>query len=149
MANFSVETVGKLYASGRNLVSTAVGLIGGIGLMSAAQSKGMMDALQQIYDGIALIVSGSTSLWNILLVAFPIIGGLMAKYASNSAKTDNQAAAVTAAIKDTNTPISIETKAAVLESVANIEEVKTPVIKVADPVLAELVPSDKIKATTP
>lgn len=143
MANFSVETIGKLYASGRNYISTAVGLIGGIGLMSAANSKGMLDALQQIYDGIALIVSGSTSLWNILLVAFPIIGGIMARYASNSAKVDNQAAALVAAAKDPNTDVS---KIATANIAAAAAETLAQPIVVKDKELAEIAPSDKVIA---
>lgn len=146
-APFSLETLGRLYASGRNYLNSFLGLLAGIGLMSAAQSKGLLDALQQMYDGVMQIVSGATSAWQILaVVAAPVITPILARWASNSAKTSSQAAAVTAAIKDTNTPVSLETKAAVLESVANIDEVKTPVIDVADPVLAQLVPSDKVIA---
>lgn len=143
--NFSVETIGKVLASGRNLVSTFVGLVGGIGLMSAAQSKGVADAFNEIFNGIGMIFSGATSLWQILVVAFPVVGVLMAKFASNSASTSSQAAAVTAAIKDPNTPVSIETKAAVLESVVSLPEVPPDQkIEVADPVLAQIVPSSQV-----
>ncbi len=143
---FSTETVGRLLASGRNYISTAVGFIGGVGIVSAANSKGMIDAINEIFTGLGMVFSGATSLWNVLLVAFPIIGGIMARYASKSAKVDSQAASIVEALKDPNTPVSLEAKASVLEAVVNIDEVKTPAIKVADPVLANMVPSDKVVA---
>lgn len=112
--NLSTETIGRLLASGRNYASTVVGFIGGVGVISAAQSKGLTDALGEIFNGLSMIVHGATSMWQILVVAFPIIGIVMAKIASNSAKTVNQAAAVKAAVVDPNTPISPETKAAIV-----------------------------------
>lgn len=117
---FSTETIGKLLASGRNYASTIVGFIGGIGLMSAAQQKGMTDALNEIWNGLSLVFHGATSFWQILIVAFPVIGVAMAKMASNSAKTSNQAAAVKAAIIDPNTPIEPETKAAVIAAAKEV-----------------------------
>lgn len=119
----SSETVGRLLASGRNYASTVVGFIGGVGVISAAQSKGLTDALGEIFNGLSMIVHGATSMWQILVVAFPIIGIVMAKMASNSAKTVNQAAAVQAAVVDPNTPISPETKASIV--VAAKEVVKS------------------------
>ena len=75
----SSETIGRLLASGRNYASTIVGFIGGIGLMSASQQKGFSDAIGEIFNGLSQVVHGATSLWQILIVAFPIIGILMAK----------------------------------------------------------------------
>lgn len=112
--NISTETVGRLLASGRNYASTIVGFIGGVGVISAAQSKGLTDALGEIFNGLSMIVHGATSMWQILVVAFPIIGIIMARMASNSAKVTNQAPAVLAAVKDPNTPIPPETKAAII-----------------------------------
>jgi hypothetical protein len=120
---FSTETIGRLYASGRNYVSVAVGFIGGIGLVSASQSKGLTDSLGEIYNGVSMIVHGATSFWQILVVAFPIIGGIMAKLASNSAKTSSQAVAVKAAIVDPNTPIAPEVKATVLEAATEVKKI--------------------------
>lgn len=117
---FSTETIGRLLASGRNYASTIVGFVGGIGLMSAAQSKGLMDALNEMINGVSMIVHGASSAWQILVVAFPIIGIIMAKMASNSAKTVNQAAAVGAAVKDPNTPVSDEAKVAIVQAAAPI-----------------------------
>lgn len=143
----SVETVGKLWASGRNYISTAVGFIGGVGLMNASQSKGFMDAIGQIYDGVALVVTGATSAGQILLVAFPIIGVAMAKLASNSAKVDSQAASLKAAIADPNTPVSTEVKAAVLETVLSLPEVpNNQTIKVNDPALANITSNNVVLA---
>lgn len=121
--NISTETIGRLLASGRNYASTFVGFVGGIGLMSASQQKGFTDALTEIFNGLSQIVHGATSLWQILIVAFPIIGVIMAKMASNSAKTTNQAAAVKAAIVDPNTPIAPEVKATVLEAATEVKKI--------------------------
>ena len=145
---FSTETIGRLLASGRNYVSTIVGFIGGIGVISAAQSKGLVDAINEIFAGLGQIVHGASSLWQILIVAFPIIGAIMAKLASNSAKTVNQAAAVQAAVKDPNTPVEAETKAAVLDTVVNLKEVpKDTKIPVTDAALANMVPSPQVVAS--
>lgn len=143
----SVETVGRLLASGRNYVSTIVGFIGGVGIMSASQSKGLGDAFTEIFNGLSMVVHGATSAWAILIVAFPIIGAIMAKFASNSASTPNQAASVNAAIKDPNTPITMEIKAAVLDTAARIPEVTKPII-VSDPVLAAATPATNVRTTT-
>jgi hypothetical protein len=117
---FSVETVNRLLASGRNYISTTVGFVGGIGLMSAAQQKGVSDAFIEIFNGLSQIVHGATSLWGILVVAFPAIGFWMAKMASNSAKVTNQAPAVLAAVKDPATPISPETKTAIIAAATEV-----------------------------
>ena len=109
--NISTETIGKWLAEGRNYGSTIVGFIGGIGLMSAAQQKGLTDALGEIYNGLSLIVHGATSFWQILVVAFPIIGVVFAKMAKKSATVDSQTAAIAAAVKDPNTQLSLNAKA--------------------------------------
>lgn len=146
---FSVETVGRLWASGRNYANLGIGFAAGIGVLSAAQNQGINAALTQIYDGVSQVITGATSLWQIVaVIAAPIVGPILARMASKSAKTDSQAASVVQALKDPNTPISLEAKASVLEAVVNIDEVKTPEIKVADPVLANLVPSNKVKAVS-
>lgn len=141
---FSTETIGQILASGRHYVSTTVGFIGGVGIMSAAQSKGLTDAFQEIFDGIGMVVHGSTSAWQILIVAFPLIGGVMAKFASKSASVPNQAAAVKAAVQDPNTPVSVEAKAAILDAAAELPEVVSD-IKVADPTLATVTESPLVK----
>lgn len=143
---FSTETVGKMLASGRNYVSTFVGFVGGIGLMSAAQQKGLADAFNEMFNGLSMVVHGATSAWAILIVAFPVIGAIMAKLASRSARTDNQAAAVQAAAKDPNTVVSVEAKASILDAAATTAPLAEP-IKVNDPVLAQLVPSPHVIAS--
>lgn len=110
----STETINKLLASGRNYISVIVGFVGGVGLMSTAQQKGVSDALGQIFDGLSQIFHGATNLWGILVVAFPVIGIWMAQMASSSAKVTNQTAAVVAAVKDPNTPIPPEAKTAII-----------------------------------
>lgn len=104
--NISTETIGRLLASGRNYASTVVGFIGGVGVISVAQSKGLTDAINEIINGLSQVVHGATSMWQILVVAFPIIGLVMGKIASRSAKVDNQAVAVKTAVSDPNTPIT-------------------------------------------
>jgi hypothetical protein len=110
----STETIGRLLASGRNYASVLVGFVGGVGVVSASQQKGLTDALNEIFNGLSMVFHGATSLWQILVVAFPIIGVVLAKFASNSAKVTNQAAAVKAAVVDPNTPITPETKTAIV-----------------------------------
>ena len=143
--NFSTETIGQIWAQGRNYINSGLGLLTGIGLMSAAQDKGLMDSLGEIYTGVSQVIHGATSAWQIIVViAAPILTPVIAWFASKSAKTSSQAAAVVTALKDPNTPVTLETKAAVLDAVANIPEVKTPQIKVDDPALANMVPSAKV-----
>lgn len=148
---FSSETIGRLLASGRNYGSTIVGFIGGIGIMSASQSKGLTDSLNEIFNGLSMIVHGATSGTQILMAAFPIIGALFAKWASNTAKTSNQAAAVQTAVKEANgnpaTQLPLETKAKILDAAASLPEVKAGApIKVDDPVLANAVPAPNVVA---
>lgn len=119
--NISTETVGRLLASGRNYAGQIIAFTSGIGLMSAAQNKGLMDALNEMYMGASLMVHGATSFWTIAAVVLaPIVGPMLARWASRSAKTDNQAAAVKAAVIDPNTPISPEAKAAIVVAAKEI-----------------------------
>src|ERR1700761_3443677 len=105
--NISTETVGRLLASGRSYAGQVIAFASGIGLMSAAQDKGLMDSLNEMYNGAVMIVHGATSFWTIsVVVAAPIVGPIIAKWASNSAKTENQAVAVQKAVIDPNTPIT-------------------------------------------
>lgn len=135
---FSVETVNRLLASGRNYASTIVGFIGGVGLMSASQSKGLTDAISEMINGLSMIVHGAVSAWGILIVAFPIIGGIMAKMASNSAKPSNQAVSLQAAVNDPKTIVPMEAKVALLDATAALKEVdKTKPIVVTDQKLAD------------
>lgn len=116
----STETVGRLLASGRNYVSTIVGFVGGVGVVSAAQQKGLTDAFNEIFNGLSMVVHGATSAWAILIVAFPIIGVAMARFASNSAKVTSQAAAVHDAVADPNTPIPPEAKTAIVAAAKEV-----------------------------
>lgn len=119
---FSTETINRLLASGRNYASVVVGFVGGVGVISAAQQKGFTDALNEIFNGLNMVFHGATSLWQILIVAFPVIGVAMAKLASNSAKVTNQAPAVLAAVKDPATAIPPETKTAILEAATEVKK---------------------------
>jgi len=121
---FSTETIGRLYASGRNYVNLGLGFAAGIGLMSAAQEKGLMDSLNEMYNGVSMIVHGATSAWTILAVILaPVVGPILARMASNSAKIDNQAPAVLAAIKDPNTPITPQVKTIVLDAATEVKKI--------------------------
>ena len=83
-----------------------------------------MDALNEMYNGVTQIVHGATSAWTILAVLLaPIITPILARMASNSAKVDNQAPKVLEAIKDPNTPISPEVKAAVLQAAVEVKKI--------------------------
>jgi len=143
--NISTETIGKWLAEGRNYGSMILGFATGVGLMTAAQQQGMTDALHQIYQGVTLIVSGATSFYQILIVAFPIVGVVVAKWAKKSASVDNQAAALAAAAKDPNTEISKGATANILLATAEAAPLKAPIV-VADADLAAAVPSNKVVA---
>jgi short subunit fatty acids transporter len=145
----SVETANRLLASGRNYASTIVGFIGGIGLMSASQSKGLSDAFSEMFNGFSMIFHGATSAWSILIVAFPVIGAVMAKFASNSAKVDNQAAQLKEAVKDPNTQVTKAASANILEATTNLDIVKKDETKitVTDPEVAQKVPSTTVQHT--
>lgn len=120
----STETIGRLYASGRNYINLGIGFASGIGILSAAQNKGLMDAFNEMYNGVSMIAHGATSAWTILaVVAAPIVGPILARMASNSAKVENQAPAVLAAIKDPNTPITSEVKAVVLTAATEVKKI--------------------------
>lgn len=142
---FSVETIGKIWAQGRNYASMLVGFIGGVGIISASQSKGLTDSLTEIANGVSQIAHGATSIWQILLAAFPFLAVWFAKMAGNSAKTTSQAAAVQAAVNDPATPISLETKATILDTAVTAGEVKAPIV-VKDPALADATQSNKVVA---
>jgi len=141
----STETIGKWYAEGRNYGSMILGFATGIGLMTAAQQQGMTDALNQMYQGFLMIVSGATSFYQILIVAFPIVGVMLAKMAKKSATVDNQAQAVLAAAKDPNTEVSKGATANLLAAAAEAAPLAKP-IEVKDKELAELAPTDKVVA---
>lgn len=140
---FSVETLGKLAAQGRNYASMLVGFIGGVGIISASQSKGLTDSLTEIANGVSQIAHGATSIWQILIAAFPFLVVLFAKIAGNSASTTSQAAAVQAAVNDPTKPVSLEAKATILDTAVAAGEVKTPIV-VSDPILANAAQSNKV-----
>lgn len=120
----STETIGRLYASGRNYINSGLGLMTGIGLMSVAQNKGLMDSLNEMYTGVSQVVHGATSAWQIIaVIAAPILTPIIARYASKSAKVENQAAAVKAAIVDPNTDITHEAKIAVLDAATEVKKI--------------------------
>jgi hypothetical protein len=141
---FSTETIGRLYASGRNYINSGLGLLTGIGLMSAAQNKGLTDSLTEIYNGVSQIVHGATSAWQIIaVVAAPILTPIIARWASKSATVDSQAAAVQTAAKDPNTVVSQVAKASMLDAVAETAPLAKPIV-IKDAALAAAVPSDKV-----
>lgn len=113
--NISTETVGRLLASARGYTQYAVGFATSLGLLSAANSKGLSDGFADIFAGISQTFHGFTSVWQIgVVVLAPVTSIVLAKWSSNSAKTASQAAAVKAAVIDPNTPISPETKASIV-----------------------------------
>jgi hypothetical protein len=116
---FSVETVGRLLASARGYAQFGVGALTSIGLLSAANSKGLADGLSEVFTGISQTIHGFTSIWTILAVVLaPVTSVILAKWSSHTARTSSQAAAVQAAVIDPNTPISPAVKT-VIVSTAN------------------------------
>lgn len=115
--NISTETVGRLLASARGYSQYAVGFATSLGLLSAANSKGLTDGLADIFAGVNQTIHGFTSVWQIgVVVLAPVASVVLAKWSSNSAKVSNQAVAVQAAVVDPNTPIAPETKAVILSA---------------------------------
>ncbi len=142
---FSTETIGKWLAEGRNYGSMILGFATGIGLMSASDQKGLTEAISKMYDGVLMIASGATSFYQILIVAFPIVGVVLAKWAKGSATVDSQAAALKAAAIDPNTTISKQATADILTATVEAAPLAKP-IEVKDAELAAAVPSDKVIA---
>lgn len=142
----SSETIGRLLASGRNYAGQIIAFAGGIGIMSAAQQKTLSEGLSQVVDGVMMVIHGGATMWTVLaVIAAPIIGPILARWASNTAKTGNQAAAVKAAVQDPNTPVSLETKATILDATAALPEVKNDIV-VTDKALAAATESNQVKA---
>jgi len=113
----STETVGRLLASARGYAQFGVGALTSIGLLSAANSKGLTDGLADVFAGISQTIHGFTSIWQILVVVLaPVTSVVLAKWSSNTAKTSNQAAAVKAAVIDPNTPIPPAAAAAIKDA---------------------------------
>ena len=114
---FSVETVGRLLASARGYAQFGVGALTSIGLLSAANSKGLTDGLSDVFAGISQTVHGFTSIWQILTVVLaPVASVILAKWSSNTARTSSQAAAVQAAVIDPNTAITPATKSVIVNT---------------------------------
>lgn len=147
----SSETVGRLLASGRNYAGQIIAFAGGIGVMSAAQQKGLSDALSEIVTGVNQVIHGATSAWTILAVlAGPIIGPLLARWASKSATTASQASAVKTAVEESikadpakATPLPLEVKATILDATAALPEVVGD-IKVTDKALEHATASPQV-----
>lgn len=94
----SFETLARIYAAGRNYANLAIGFCASLGLISIAQQKTLTESLSEVYAGVSQIVHGLSSIWQILVVVGgPFVGAIMAWYAQRSAKTTNQADAVTKA----------------------------------------------------
>lgn len=113
--NISTETVGRLLASGRGYAQYVAGVATTIGLLSAANSKAITDSIGEIVTGLNQVMHGATSLWQVgVIVLGPAVSVVLAKWSSSTAKTENQAAAVKAAVIDPNTPISSKTAEAIV-----------------------------------
>lgn len=147
----SSETLGRLMASGRNYLGQGVAFAAGIGVMSAAQQKDLMDAVGQMVDGVTMVVQGATNAWAIVaVVAAPVVGPILARWASNSAKVGSQAAAVRAAVEEARAaaaPLPLEVKAKIVDAAAALPEVVGD-IKVTDPALAVATESEQVKSAS-
>lgn len=149
---FTTEDIGRLLASGRGYAQAGVGLVFGVGLTNAAQNKGFIDSITEMYNGLMMVIHGATSFWQIAIAVFgPLASFALAKWSSNSAKTVNQSASVNAAVKEAvadNKPIPLVVKANAIDTAAQIPEVKenNPTIKVGDPKLANAVPAEMVVA---
>lgn len=121
--NISTETIGRLLASGRGYAQAGIGALGMLGVLSAANQKGLSDGFADIFAGISQMVHGFTSVWQIAAVVItPFASIALAKWSSNSAKTVSQANAVKAAAVDPNTPITPETKVAIVAAATEVSK---------------------------
>jgi len=120
---FSIETVGRIWAAGRNLGNQAIGVAVGAGLATAAQQQDFLTAVDQIWKGAQMIYSGGSSLYAIgIVILGPPIGWFWSYVAQRSAKTDSQAAAVKAAVADPATLVSAKTQKSIIETTASIAQ---------------------------
>lgn len=141
----SVETVNKSLAAFRGYAQYAIGAITAIGLMKASSGNDISQALGQVIDGLNQVVSGGHALWVALL---PLGSVFLAWWSTYTARTANQAAQVQAAVKDPNTPVTMDAKAALLDAAAALPEVvKEHPILVTDEKLAQAVPATNVKAS--
>ena len=130
----SVEMIGRIWASGRNYISLVAGAAASIGLMSAAQQKGISEGLDQITAGVAQIVHGGQSIWVILVaVGGPFVGAVAAWYAQRSAKAPAQAAALVAQANDPTNPAKQEEAKVVVSNAAVLSGAQ----KVVNPEIAD------------
>lgn len=112
--NLTSESIGKLYAAGRNYANYGMGFLTALGLSTAAENKDLMAAFDQIYNGVVQVVTGATNAWQILVAVFgPIITVVLAKFASNSASSQARIKAVEQIAKDTTQKGEIKQSAAV------------------------------------
>ncbi len=132
---FSLETVARIYASGRNYVNLGLGFATSVGLFSVAQSKTLTESLTEVYTGISQVAHGLTSIWQVLVVVgAPAVGAVLAWYAQRSAKTENKQASIIATAADPNDPKASEAKVAIVNAAASLPEVQ----KVVAPALADI-----------
>lgn len=145
----SSETVGRLLASGRNYAGQIIAFAGGIGVMSAAQQKSLSEGLGQVVDGIMMVIHGGATMWTVLaVVAAPILGPIIARWASNTAKTSNQATAVKTAVEEAKTNgnmLPLEVKATIVDATAALPDVVGD-IKVTSKALEVATDSPQVKA---
>lgn len=129
----SLETVGRLYASGRNYANMGLGFAAGVGIISAAQNKDFLDALGEVYQGVTLVVHGGTAIWTMVAaILAPIIGAFLARKASNSAKTENRQAGIIAIARDPNDSGNDAAKAALIQASAEIARDPNLPVRITD-----------------
>lgn len=146
----SIETVNKALAQVRGYAQYGMGLATMLGVMTAAQQKGALDAFSDIGAGLAQVIHGATNLWTIgVVVAGPFISFALAQWSKARSTTESHAAEVQAAVKDPNSPISFEAKKSILDATANLAEVKPHDIPVSDPVLARAVDAPNVVPARP
>jgi hypothetical protein len=120
----SIETVNRLLASGRGYSQYVLGIGTTLGVISAANYKTLTDSFADVFNGLALVFHGASSIWQIgVIVLGPILSIVLAKWSSHSAKVTSQAQAVHDAIVDPNTPIPPEAKLTVLSAASAVKKI--------------------------
>lgn len=118
-------TADQVKALGRTVLSFAGGVLVGKGVLTSEQLGGIMSAYPMLVDAIGLLL--------------PVIAGLWGVF---KASPTQQIQSVQK-IVDAN-GLDVSTKAAIINTTASLPDVRKVVTH--DPVLAEVSPSDKVRA---
>lgn len=142
--NFSLETIAKIYAQGRNYINSGLGALVMFGALTAAQQKSVMEGLSDIAAGLSQAFTGASHIWQVgLIVLGPLLTAYLAKKAGNAASTQGQKNSLIARANEPDGP-GTEAKAAVLDAATKLPGVEIDGAIKAPPAVASAVPSPQV-----